>query len=81
MQIASQVLYYNMKRKYKTKRKNIINLDKFYNKFNKQIKDKDNGKRNISSIVGGVVLLLQDGVIFITSMLTLLLLQLDLAIE
>ena len=49
MQIASQVLYYNMKRKYKTKRKNIINLDKFYNKFNKQIKDKDNGKRNISS--------------------------------
>ena len=47
MQTASQVLYYNMKRKYKTKRKNIINLDKFYNKFNKQIKDKDNGKRNI----------------------------------
>ncbi len=49
MQIVSQVLYYNMKRKYKTKKKNIVNLDKFYNKFNKQIKDKDNGKRNISS--------------------------------
>ncbi len=49
MQIASQVLYYNMeKRKYKTKKKNIVNLDKFYNKFNKEIKDKD-GKRNISS--------------------------------
>lgn len=47
MQIASQVSYYNMKRKYKTKKKNIINLDKFYNKFNKEIKDKDNGKRNI----------------------------------
>ncbi len=47
MQIASQVLYYNMeKRKYKTKKKNIVNLDKFYNKFNKEIKDKD-GKRNI----------------------------------
>ena len=49
MQTASQVLYYNMeKRKYKTKKKNIVNLDKFYNKFNKEIKDKD-GKRNISS--------------------------------
>ena len=47
MQIASQVSYYNMKRKYKTKKKNIVNLDKFYNKFNKEIKDKDNGKRNI----------------------------------
>ena len=47
MQIASQVSYYNMKRKYKTKKKNIINLDKFYNKFNKEIKDKNNGKRNI----------------------------------
>ena len=46
-QIASQVLYYNMeKRKYKTKKKNIVNLDKFYNKFNKEIKDKD-GKRDI----------------------------------
>ena len=49
MQIASRVLYYKMKRKYKTKKKNIVNLDKFYNKFNKEIKDKNNGKRNISS--------------------------------
>ncbi len=47
MQIAFQVLCCNMKKKYKTKKKNIVNLDKFYNKFNKQIKDKDNGKRNI----------------------------------
>jgi len=36
MLIASQVLCCSMKnRKYKTKKKNIINLDKFYNKFNK----------------------------------------------
>ena len=36
MLIASQVSYYSMKkRKYKTKKKNIVNLDKFYNKFNK----------------------------------------------
>ena len=47
MQTASLALYYNMRRKYKTKKKNIVNLDKFYNKFNKEIKDKDNGKRNI----------------------------------
>ena len=47
MQITSQASYYNMKKKYKTKKKNIVNLDKFYNKFNKEIKD--NGKRNISS--------------------------------
>ena len=47
MLIASQVSYYSMKkRKYKTKKKNIVNLDKFYNKFNKEIKDKD-GKRDI----------------------------------
>jgi hypothetical protein len=46
MQIASQVLYCNMKKKYKTKKKNIVNLDKFYNKFNKETKDKD-GKRDI----------------------------------
>jgi len=41
MQIAFQVLCYSMKKKYKTKKKNIVNLDKFYNKFNKEIKDKD----------------------------------------
>ena len=46
MQIAFQVLCYNMKKKYKTKKKNIVNLDKFYNKFNKETKDKD-GKRDI----------------------------------
>jgi len=46
MQIAFQVLCYSMKKKYKTKKKNIVNLDKFYNKFNKEIKDKD-GKRDI----------------------------------
>ena len=34
--------------KYKTKVKNIIKLEAFYNKINKQTKDKD-GKRNISS--------------------------------
>ena len=38
---AFQVLYYSMKKKYKTKKKNIVNLDKFYNKFNKEAKDKD----------------------------------------
>ncbi len=42
MQIAFQVLCCNMKKKkYKTKKKNIVNLDKFYNKFNKETKDKD----------------------------------------
>lgn len=47
MQIAFQVLCCSMKKKkYKTKKKNIVNLDKFYNKFNKEIKDKD-GKRDI----------------------------------
>ena len=46
MQIAFQVSYCNMKKKYKTKKKNIVNLDKFYNKFNKETKDKD-GKRDI----------------------------------
>ena len=45
MQIASQVLYYNMKKKkYKTKKKNIINLDKFYNKFNKNTQKNGNTK-------------------------------------
>lgn len=41
MQIAFQLLCYSMKKKYKTKKKNIVNLDKFYNKFNKETKDKD----------------------------------------
>ena len=54
MLIASQVLYYNMeKRKYKTKKKNIVNLDKFYNKFNKEIKDKD-GNTKFSNDTFGV---------------------------
>ena len=52
MRIASQVSYYNMKRKYKTKKKNIINLDKFYNKFNKETKE--NGKTKISNDTLGV---------------------------
>ena len=38
----------SVKAKYKTKIKNIIKLEAFYNKINKQTKDKD-GKRNISS--------------------------------
>jgi len=32
------------KRKYKTKKKNIINLDKFYNKFNKNTLKNDDTK-------------------------------------
>ena len=47
MQIAFQASFYNMKKKYKTKQKNIVKLNAFYNKINKQIKDKD-VKRNIS---------------------------------
>jgi len=38
----------SVKAKYKTKLKNIIKLEAFYNKINKQTKEKD-GKRNISS--------------------------------
>jgi hypothetical protein len=38
----------SVRAKYKTKVKNIIKLEAFYNKINKQTKDKD-GKRNISS--------------------------------
>ena len=38
----------SVRAKYKTKIKNIIKLEAFYNKVNKQTKDKD-GKRNISS--------------------------------
>ena len=45
MLTASQVLYYNMKKKkYKTKKKNIVNLDKFYNKFNKNTEKNDDTK-------------------------------------
>ena len=35
------------RKKYKTKKKNIIKLDAFYEKFNKEINNKD-GKRNLS---------------------------------
>ena len=52
MQIASQVSYCNMKRKYKTKKKNIINLDKFYNKFNKETRE--DGKTKISTNTFGI---------------------------
>ncbi len=38
----------SVKAKYKTKVKNIIKLEAFYNKINKQTIKKD-GKRNISS--------------------------------
>ena len=38
----------SVKAKYKTKIKNIIKLEAFYNKINKQTQNKD-GKRNISS--------------------------------
>jgi hypothetical protein len=38
----------SVRAKYKTKVKNIIKLEAFYNKINKQINNKD-GKRNISS--------------------------------
>jgi len=38
----------SVKAKYKTKVKNIIKLEAFYNKINKQTISKD-GKRNISS--------------------------------
>ena len=49
MQIASQVLSYSMKRKYKTKKKNIINLDKFYNKFNKETREDDKTKTSTNT--------------------------------
>jgi hypothetical protein len=52
MRIASQVLSYSMKRKYKTKKKNIINLDKFYNKFNKETRE--DGKTKISTNTFGI---------------------------
>ena len=53
MQIAFQLLCYSMKKKYKTKKKNIVNLDKFYNKFNKETKDKD-GNTKFSNDTFGV---------------------------